>query len=109
MSCIRGLNILNLTVFFSCFQLRYYRANQAIMDKASMLYNRLKNSFLVGEGEEVVSAAFLQSLLQENERGEEQRVRKRREEEGEKAKTEGKCMLKCTQGVNGVIETVCAK
>ncbi|XP_034713193.1 lens epithelium-derived growth factor-like [Etheostoma cragini] len=34
-------------------KLRFYRASQAVMDKASMLYNRLKNSFLVGEGEEV--------------------------------------------------------
>lgn len=47
--------------------MRYYRANQAIMDKASMLYNRFKNAFLAGDGEEVVSAAFLHSLLQDDE------------------------------------------
>ena len=55
------------------------------MDKASMLYNRFKNAFLVGEGEEVVSAAFLRSLLDEKEREEELRAelcreRLRREE-----------------------------
>ncbi|TDG99455.1 hypothetical protein EPR50_G00193510 [Perca flavescens] len=66
-------------------KLRFYRASQPIMDKASMLYNRLKNSFLVGEGEEVVSAAFLHSLLQEKEAEEAQRVeryaeRRKREE-----------------------------
>lgn len=44
------------------------------MDKASMLYNRFKNAFLVGEGEEVVSAAFLRSLLEEKEEEEAQRV-----------------------------------
>lgn len=49
------------------------------MDKASMLYNRFKNAFLVGEGEEVVSAVFLRSLLEEKEREEDQRVERCRE------------------------------
>lgn len=49
------------------------------MDKASMLYNRFKNAFLVGEGEEVVSAAFLRSLLEEKEREEAQRVERCKE------------------------------
>lgn len=44
------------------------------MDKASMLYNRFKNTFLVGEGEEVVSAAFLRSLLEQKEREERDRA-----------------------------------
>lgn len=39
-----------------------------------MLYNRFKNAYLVGEGEEVVSAGFLHSLLEEKEREEAQRV-----------------------------------
>ena len=58
-----------------CCQLRFYRPNQAVRDKASMLYNRFKNAFLVGEGEEVVSTAFLRSLLEEKEREEAQRCR----------------------------------
>lgn len=49
------------------------------MDKASMLYNRFKNAFLVGEGEEVVSAAFLRSLLEEKEKEEAQRVERLKE------------------------------
>lgn len=49
------------------------------MDKASMLYNRFKNAFLVGEGEEVVSANFLRSLLEEKEREEAQRAEHCRE------------------------------
>ena len=53
--------------------MRYYRACQAVMDKASMLYCRFKNSFLLGEGEEVLSQAYLHSLLQEREREEQQR------------------------------------
>lgn len=66
----------------SCFssvplKLRYYRANQSIMDKASMLYNRFKNTYLVGEGEEVVSTGFLRSLLEEKEREEAERCGER--------------------------------
>nr|XP_057922677.1 hepatoma-derived growth factor-related protein 2-like isoform X2 [Doryrhamphus excisus] len=49
-------------------KMRFYRANQDIMDKAAMLYNRFKNAFLLGEDQEVVSAAFLRSLLEEKER-----------------------------------------
>ncbi|XP_051921274.1 hepatoma-derived growth factor-related protein 2-like isoform X2 [Hippocampus zosterae] len=53
-------------------KMRFYRANQDIMDKAAMLYNRFKNAFLLGEGDQVVSAAFLRSLLEEKERQEEE-------------------------------------
>lgn len=63
------------------------------MDKASMLYNRFKNTFLVGDGEEVVSAAFLRSLLDEKEREEAERVELCRErlklEEGKERRTDG--------------------
>lgn len=69
-----------LTSLFPPVQMRFYRASQAIMDKASMLYNRFKNAFLVGEGEEVVSAAFLRSLLEEKEREEAERMERCREE-----------------------------
>lgn len=55
-------------------KLRCYRASQTIMDKASMLYNRFKNAYLLGEGEEVVSAGFLHTLLEEKEREEAQRA-----------------------------------
>lgn len=75
------------------------------MDKASMLYNRFKNAYLLGEGEEVVSAAFLRSLLEEKEREEAQRAEscrekgmkeellqevERRSDGGGEEKTEGK-------------------
>lgn len=39
-----------------------------------MLYNRFKNAYLLGEGEEVVSAGFLHTLLEEKEREEAQRA-----------------------------------
>lgn len=59
-------------------KLRCYRASQTIMDKASMLYNRFKNAYLLGEGEEVVSAGFLHTLLEEKEREEAQRAERYR-------------------------------
>ena len=89
--------------------MRYYRACQAVMDKASMLYCRFKNSFLLGEGEEVLSQAYLHSLLQEREREEEQRWkleeerRKRgadgesREEEVQSTQTQGCTMSRLSQ------------
>lgn len=42
-----------------------------------MLYNRFKNAYLLGEGEEVVSAGFLHTLLEEKEKEEAQRAEKR--------------------------------
>lgn len=44
------------------------------MEKASMLYNRFKHAYLLGEGEELVSATFLRSLLDEKEDEEERRA-----------------------------------
>lgn len=41
-----------------------------------MLYNRFKNAYLLGEGEEVVSAGFLHTLLEEKEREEAQRAQR---------------------------------
>ncbi|XP_024916472.1 PC4 and SFRS1-interacting protein-like isoform X2 [Cynoglossus semilaevis] len=55
-------------------KMRWYRANSTIMDKASMLYNRFKHTYLLGEGEEVVSASYLNSLVQEKEQDEAQHV-----------------------------------
>lgn len=76
-------------VSVSSAQLRSYRANRAVMDKAAMLYSRFKNAFLVGEGEEVVSAAFLRSLLEEKEREEAQRAERERGK-GEEPGAEGR-------------------
>ena len=82
--------------------MRYYRACQAVMDKASMLYCRFKNSFLLGEGEEVLSQAYLHSLLQEREREEEQRwkleeERRKRGADGE-SRGDGEVQSAQTQG-----------
>lgn len=38
------------------------------------MYNRFKHAYLLGEGEEVVSATFLRSLLEDKEEEEEQRA-----------------------------------
>lgn len=60
-------------------KLRYYRASRSVMEKASMLYNRFKHAYLLGEGEEMVSATFLRSLLEEKEEEEEQRAERHQE------------------------------
>lgn len=60
-------------------KLRYYRASRSVMEKASMLYNRFKHAYLLGEGEEVVSASFLRSLLEEKEEEEELRAERHQE------------------------------
>lgn len=44
-----------------------------------MLYNRFKHAYLLGEGQEVVSATFLRSLLEEKEKEEEQRAERHQE------------------------------
>ncbi|KAM6949248.1 PC4 and SFRS1-interacting protein-like [Aplochiton taeniatus] len=62
-------------------KMRRYRGSRAVMDKASMLYSRFKNAYLLGEGEEMVSSAFLRSLLEEKEKEEAQRWE---EEEGQR-------------------------
>lgn len=86
-------------------KLRSYKANRSVMEKASMLYNRFKHAYLLGEGEEVVSATFLRSLLEEKEEEEEQRaerhqerlqaVEEKRSDGGEEEALMGKA---CTEG-----------
>lgn len=62
--------------------MRRFRSNQDVMDKASMLYNRFKNAFLlVNDKDNVISPEFLRSLLEEKEREEEERVERWREKQ----------------------------
>lgn len=87
----------------SSLKLRCYRASQTIMDKASMLYNRFKNAYLLGEGEEVVSAGFLHTLLEEKEREEAQRSQRyeQKAEEAELGQEVKMDMVQCTKGDDG--------
>uniref|UniRef100_H3AI75 PC4 and SRSF1 interacting protein 1 n=1 Tax=Latimeria chalumnae TaxID=7897 RepID=H3AI75_LATCH len=60
-------------------KIRRFKASQAIMDKATMLYNKFKNMFLVGEGDCIITQVLNKSLAEQ-----------RQHEEANKAKEQGK-------------------
>ncbi|NP_001089191.1 PC4 and SFRS1 interacting protein 1 L homeolog [Xenopus laevis] len=60
-------------------KIRRFKASQVIMDKATMLYNKFKNMFLVGEGDSVITQVLNKSLAEQ-----------RQHEEANKSKEPGK-------------------
>ncbi|KAL2098269.1 hypothetical protein ACEWY4_007476 [Coilia grayii] len=46
-------------------KIRRFKASQDVMDKASMLYNKFKTMFLVGEGDSVLSQVLNKSLAEQ--------------------------------------------
>lgn len=46
-------------------QIRRFKASQDVMDKATMLYNKYKTMFLVGEGEMLISQVINKSLAEQ--------------------------------------------
>uniref|UniRef100_A0A3B4T7R1 PC4 and SFRS1 interacting protein 1 n=2 Tax=Seriola dumerili TaxID=41447 RepID=A0A3B4T7R1_SERDU len=46
-------------------KIRRFKASQDIMDKATMLYNKFKSMFLVGEGDSVLSQVLNKSLVEQ--------------------------------------------
>ncbi|MBN3319882.1 PSIP1 protein, partial [Atractosteus spatula] len=46
-------------------KIRRFKASQDIMDKATMLYNKFKTMFLVGEGDSVISQVLNKSLAEQ--------------------------------------------
>lgn len=46
-------------------QIRRFKASQDVMDKATMLYNKYKTMFLVGEGETLISQVINKSLAEQ--------------------------------------------
>ncbi|XP_077086917.1 uncharacterized protein psip1b isoform X2 [Siphateles boraxobius] len=51
-------------------KMRWFRGSEAIMFKASMLYHRFKNIYLIGDADEALSQGYIDSLQEERERGE---------------------------------------
>lgn len=51
--------------FAPMFQIRRFKASQDIMDKATMLYNKFKSMFLVGEGDCVLSQVLNKSIAEQ--------------------------------------------
>ncbi|XP_075682807.1 PC4 and SFRS1-interacting protein [Rhinoderma darwinii] len=60
-------------------KIRRFKASQVVMEKATMLYNKFKNMFLVGEGDSVISQVLNKSLAEQ-----------RQQEEANKGKDPGK-------------------
>ncbi|KAM3939650.1 PC4 and SFRS1-interacting protein isoform 2-T4 [Leptodactylus fuscus] len=60
-------------------KIRRFKASQVIMEKATMLYNKFKNMFLVGEGDSVITQVLNKSLAEQ-----------RQQEEANKSKDPGK-------------------
>lgn len=52
--------------------MRWFRGSEAIMFKASMLYHRFKNIYLIGDTEDTLSQEYIHSLQEERERAERQ-------------------------------------
>ncbi|XDV14317.1 hypothetical protein PO909_014588, partial [Leuciscus waleckii] len=46
-------------------KVRRFKASQDVMDKATMLYNKFKSMFLMGEGESVLSQVLNKSLTEQ--------------------------------------------
>lgn len=51
--------------FILSLQIRRFKASQDVMDKATMLYNKFKSMFLMGEGESVLSQVLNKSLTEQ--------------------------------------------
>lgn len=60
-------------------QIRRFKVSQVIMEKSTMLYNKFKNMFLVGEGDSVITQVLNKSLAEQ-----------RQHEEANKTKDQGK-------------------
>ncbi|XP_050952664.1 hepatoma-derived growth factor-related protein 2 isoform X6 [Labeo rohita] len=48
-------------------KMRWFRGSEAIMFKASMLYHRFKNIYLIGDADETLSQEYIDSLQEERE------------------------------------------
>ncbi|XP_051516624.1 PC4 and SFRS1-interacting protein-like isoform X3 [Myxocyprinus asiaticus] len=55
-------------------KMRWFRGSEAIMFKASMLYHRFKNIYLIGDADETLSQEYIHTLQEERETEERQRA-----------------------------------
>ncbi|KAM9330673.1 PC4 and SFRS1-interacting protein [Gastrophryne carolinensis] len=51
-------------------RIRRFKASQVVMEKATMLYNKFKNMFLVGEGDSVITQVLNKSLAEQRQQEE---------------------------------------
>ncbi|KAG7459024.1 hypothetical protein MATL_G00226820 [Megalops atlanticus] len=74
-------------------KIRRFKACQDIMDKATMLYNKFKTMFLVGEGDSVISQVLNKSLAEQRQQEEARRGALKKAEQVKEQSTD--------KGVNG--------
>ncbi|KAL6483982.1 hypothetical protein MHYP_G00088550 [Metynnis hypsauchen] len=55
-------------------KMRWFRGSEAIMFKASMLYYRFKNIYLIGDSDETLSQEYINTLQEDKEREERERT-----------------------------------
>ena len=78
------------------FQIRRFKASQDIMDKATMLYNKFKSMFLVGEGDCVLSQVLNKSIAEQRQHEEAKKGAMKRVEQA-KEHNSGTTPLKFTR------------
>lgn len=69
-------------------KIRRFKASQDIMDKATMLYNKFKSMFLVGEGDCVLSQVLNKSLAEQRQREEAKKGALKRAEQAREQNSE---------------------
>ncbi|XP_075065996.1 PC4 and SFRS1-interacting protein isoform X2 [Mixophyes fleayi] len=84
-------------------KIRRFKASQVVMEKATMLYNKFKNMFLVGEGDSVITQVLNKSLAEQKQHEEANKTR----EPGKRGphKKMDKEQSSDTKAVNGGQET----
>ncbi|NXJ35073.1 PSIP1 factor, partial [Ciconia maguari] len=87
-------------------KIRKFKISQVIMEKSTMLYNKFKTMFLVGEGDSVLSQVLNKSLAEQKQH-EETKKPKEHWKKGPTKKTEKEKELtgRCVKTLNGVSET----
>lgn len=61
-------------------QIRRFKASQDIMDKSTMLYNKFKSMFLLGEGDQLLSQVLNKSIAEQKQQEEARKGAQRKAE-----------------------------
>ncbi|KAM6230716.1 PC4 and SFRS1-interacting protein isoform 2-T2 [Porphyrio hochstetteri] len=69
-------------------KIRRFKVNQVIMEKSTMLYNKFKTMFLVGEGDSVLSQVLNKSLAEQKQHEEANKTKEQSKKGGANKKTE---------------------
>ncbi|KAG7260983.1 hypothetical protein CRUP_016930, partial [Coryphaenoides rupestris] len=72
------------------FNIRRFKASQDIMDKASMLYNKFKTMFLVGEGDSMISQVLNRSIAEQRQHEEAKKGALKRAEQAREQSADNK-------------------